>query len=366
MTKSLGMGLISERVIELLRARVSYPLARGYGAEVVGAINLASNESPYGPSPRVLKAIKREAARVGSYPDPKATELKKAIGRYLGVRTESLAIGNGSDELLDLVCKAFLNPGERALIPLPTFVMYELACTINGGVPEFYELTNFEWCAEELGLALSGAKLAFIGRPNNPTGNSISLKGLRELLRSGKLIVIDEAYAEFAGYSVSKLAPELENLLVLRTFSKAFGLAGLRVGYAIGNPKLIEALEGIRAPFNVNSLAQAAAVAALGDRRYLRRVLNAIGGGRVYLRHELQKLGLRVLPSDANFLMVDVSTLGMSAPEICDFLAERKILVRDLSDFRGAGPNYVRINVGTPRQNKKLVYALKNLKGGKK
>ena len=178
--------------------------------------------------------------------------------------------------------------------------------------------------------------------------------------------MIDEAYAEFAGYSVSKLAPKLENLLVLRTFSKAFGLAGLRVGYAVGNPKMIEALEAIRAPFNVNSLAQAAAVAALGDRRYLRKVLKAIEGGRVYLSRELSKLGLRVLPSDANFLMVDVGTIGMSAPEFCDFLAERKILVRDLSSFRGAGSSYVRITVGTPQQNKKLVDALKNFKEGKK
>ncbi|MBU2652619.1 MAG: histidinol-phosphate transaminase, partial [Bacteroidetes bacterium] len=298
--------MISKRVSKMLRSRVSYPLAREYDVRVAGAINLASNESPYGPSPRVLRALRREVARVGSYPDPRATELKRAIGNYIGVEARCVAIGNGSDELMDLACKAFLNPGERVLIPLPTFAMYELACRVNGGVPKFFELLNFEWRAAELKRALNGTKLAFIGRPNNPTGNGISLEGLRRLLANGKLLIIDEAYAEFAEYSVTRLAPKQKNLLVLRTFSKAFGLAGLRVGYAVGNPKLIEALEGIRAPFNVNCMAQAAAVAALRDKRYLCKVVAMIKQGRAYIRRELTKLGFKVLPSDANFLMVDV------------------------------------------------------------
>ncbi len=359
-----GKKMISKRVSEMLRSRVSYPLARKYDVRAAGAINLASNESPYGPSPRVLRALKREAARVSSYPDPRATELRRAIGNYIGVEIECVAIGNGSDELVDLSCKAFLNPGERALIPLPTFAMYELACRVNGGVPKFFKLSNFEWCAAELKRALEGAKLAFIGRPNNPTGNGMSLRDLRGLLASGRLIIVDEAYAEFADDSVAKLATKTGNLLVLRTFSKAFGLAGLRVGYAVGDPKLIEALEGIRAPFNVNRLSQAAAIAALRDKRYMRRVVGKVRRGRTYIRRELTKLDFQVLPSDANFLMVDVSPMGLDASEVCDFLAERKIFVRDLSNFRGAGSDYIRITVGTPRQNERLVETIKQFKGG--
>lgn len=357
---------MSRRVGELLRAGAPYPLARGYGAEVAGAINLASNESPYGPSPRVLKVLKREVARIGSYPDPKAMELKRAIGDYLRAKAGCVAIGNGSDELVDLACKAFLNPNERALIPLPTFAMYELACKVNGGAPKFYPLPNFEWRAEELGQALTRAKLAFVGRPNNPTGNGMSLPSLRKLLDSGKLIIIDEAYAEFAGYSVARLAPKLENLLVLRTFSKAFGLAGLRIGYAIGNPESVAVLERIRAPFNVNSLAQAAAIEALLDKSYLRRVVAKVREGRAYLGRELSKLGMRVLPSDANFLMADVSPLGTDASNFCDFLAKRGILIRDLSNLQGAGPNWVRVTVGTEQQNEKLMRVLEKFKGGKK
>ena len=354
--------MISKRVSEMLRSRVSYPLAREYDIMAAGAINLASNESPYGPSPRVLRALKRETARAGSYPDPRATELKQAIGNYIGVEANCVAIGNGSDELVDLACKAFLNPNERALIPLPTFAMYELACRVNGGVPKFFKLPNFEWPVTELKRALKGAKLVFMGRPNNPTGNGMSLRDLRGLLASGRLIIVDEAYAEFAGYSVAKLATKTGNLLVLRTFSKAFGLAGLRVGYAVGNPKLIGALEGIRAPFNVNRLAQAAAFAAMRDKRYMRGVVARVRRGRTYMRRELAKLGFLVLPSDANFLMVDVESLGLDASEICDFLAKRKIFVRNLSNFRGAGSNYVRITVGTPRQNERLVKAIEKLK----
>jgi len=358
--------MISKRISEMLRSRASYPLAREYDVKAPGVVNLASNESPYGPSPHVLQAVRREVARIGLYPDPRAARLKSAIADYVGVKAECVTIGNGSDELMELVCKAFLDSGDQVLIPLPTFAMYELACRTNGGVPKFLSLPDFEWPTEKLKRALVGAKLAFFGRPNNPTGNGITLEELRDLLGCGKLIVIDEAYVEFAGNSVAKLAPKFENLLVLRTFSKAFGLAGLRVGYAVGNPKLIGVLEGIRAPFNVNRIAQVAAVAALSEKAYMYRVVNAVRKARTYLRRELSKQGLRVLPSNANFLMADVTPLGTDATKLCDYLAREGVLIRELTNFKGAGPRWVRISVGKPEQNEKLVNVIKKFKGGKK
>jgi len=358
--------MISKRVNEMLSSRISYPLARKYSIEGGKAVNLASNESPYGPSPRVFRALERSSARIGSYPDPRASKLKLAISRYIGVERECVAVGNGSDEIFDLICKAFVDPGDEALIPLPTFSMYEIACRINGGTPKFIELPNFEWRTLELAREMGAVKLAFMGRPNNPTGNSISIQGLNELLKMGKLVVVDEAYVEFAGYSIAKQAPKKENLLVLRTFSKAFGLAGLRVGYAVGDPKLIEILEMIRAPFSINTLAQAAAIEALRDKRYLRKVVTKVRKGRAYLCCELSNLGMRVLPSDANFLMVDVSPLKTDAPQICEFLAKRNILIRNLSNFRGVGARWVRITVGARPQNEKLVQTLKKFKGGRK
>ncbi len=358
--------MISKRVREMLRSKASYPLARKYDVKSPGTVNLASNESPYGPSPRVVRALRREITRVGLYPDPRATELKKEIANYVGVETGCITIGNGSDELMDLACKAFLDPGDRALIPLPTFAMYELVCMGSGGTPRFLTLPDLQWRTGDLRRALGGVKLAFLGRPNNPTGNGISQEGLRYLLRSGKLIIVDEAYVEFAGGSVARMAPKFANLLVLRTFSKAFGLAGLRVGYVVGNLRLIKVLESIRAPFNVNRMAQVAAIEALRDRMYLRKVVGAIRKNRAYLRRELSKLGLRVLQSSANFLMVNVTPLKTNAPKLCDYLARKGVLIRDLSNFRGAGPSWVRISVGKPEQNERLVKVIKQFKGGEK
>ncbi len=164
----------------------------------------------------------------------------------------------------------------------------------------------------------------------------------------------------------AKLAPKFDNLLVLKTFSKAFGLAGLRVGYAVGNPDLIKVLESIRAPFNVNRIAQVAAVVALGDMVYLRKVVGAIRKERAYMQRELSKLGLRVLPSDANFLMADATPLGMDGVKLCNLLAREGVLVRDLKNFKGAGPRWIRITIGKPEQNEKLLAAVKKIKGGKK
>jgi histidinol-phosphate aminotransferase len=357
--------MLSKSVRELLEEQVEYPFARSVrGAKAREVIKLSSNENPLGSSPKAVEAIKRGSRRVNVYPDPKAEELKRAISGYLDVGEECIAIGNGSDELVDLICKAFMDPGDEVLIPLPTFSEYELACRINGGRPKFVELSDFKWDGKVLAKSLTKARLAFIGRPNNPTGNSISEGGLEELLATGKLVVVDEAYGEFAGYSTVGKIKKRDNLLVLRTFSKAFGLAGLRVGYVLGTPKLIQALERIRAPFSVNSLAQVAAVAALGDEKFLRRVKNVVKNGREYLQRELPKFGLRVLPSDANFIMANVGGLGTDAPSFCDFLARQGILIRDLSGFRGAGSNWVRITVGTPKQNKRLVSMIKRYKGG--
>jgi histidinol-phosphate aminotransferase len=349
---------------EMLRSCAEYPLAREYDVRVPAALNLASNESPYGPSPAVLRAVRRELRFSGMYPDPRATRLKEAIGKYLGVNADCVSIGNGSDELMDLVCKALLDPGDRVLIPIPTFAMYELSCRAYGGEPVFHELPNFEWLADDITRAARGTNMAFIGRPNNPTGNGLSMSGLRGLLKVGRPVVVDEAYADFAGYSIAKLAAASENLIVLRTLSKAFGLAGLRVGYAVSSPDLTRILERIRAPFNVNRLAQVAGIAALRNRRYVDRVVGLVRRGRLYLSDELRSLGLRVLPSEANFIMADATSLGIDGARLCDLLAERKIFLRDLSGFRGAGARYVRITVGTPRQNERLVGALDRIAGG--
>jgi histidinol-phosphate aminotransferase len=357
--------MISRRVDTLLKSRGPYPLAKKYDVKAAGTINLASNESPYGPSPEVVKSLRGELGFIGRYPDPSSRCLKQKIAEYLNVRPDCVAVGNGSDELMDLLCKAFVDPGDRVFIPIPTFELYEISALLYSGAPTFSGLQQpgFEWRVDEIKNAAKGAKLAFIGRPNNPTGNGVNLRGLKKIMDVCGVVVLDEAYVEFAGDSAAKLAASEKNLVVLRTFSKAFGLAGLRVGYVVGNRRIIEIIERIRAPFNVNRLAQKAAIAALEDVKYMKKVVGVIRRERKSLSKELSAIGLRVLPSEANFLMVDVSGWKMDASKFCDSLARRRVLVRDLSTFRGVGRNYVRITVGTPQQNKKLVVELRKLEG---
>lgn len=357
--------MLSKRVREMLEAGTKYPLANFKKVEE-GIIRLCSNENPLGPPAKVVEVLRGEVERISRYPDSEAGELKEAIGEYLDVEPAKVCTGNGSDEIVDLVCKAFVDSSDKVLIPIPTFSQYELACLVNGGEPKFVELPNFEWDADELVEELDDCRLTFIARPNNPTGNSISEGGLRSLLGSGKLIVVDEAYAEFAGWSVVDWVDGYDNLLVLRTFSKSFGLAGLRVGYGIGSQRITEALERIRPPFSVNHLAQKAAVAALKDEKFLKRTVDKVREGRDYLQEELSDMGLRVLPSDANFLMVSPVPLGTDAPGLCEYLSQRGIMVRDLSGFRGAGPKWVRITVGTPEENRQLIDSLKEFKGEEK
>ncbi len=354
--------MLSRRVREMLDEDVSYPLAESGEKEEL--LKLCSNENPLGASPKAVKAIEKEAKNIGKYPESVPGELKKSIGEYLGVKPREICVGNGSDELMDLACKAFLDPGEKALIPIPSFSEYELACRVNAGKPKFIELENFQWNVEDLLDEIDDVKMVFVGRPNNPTGNMIGEDGLERLLDTGRMIVVDEAYAEFANSSIMDKVHEFENLLVLRTFSKIFGLAGLRVGYGVANTKIIRALERVRAPFSVNSLAQKAAISALKDDEFLEKTQETIIEGRKYLRKNLKNFGFRVLPSEANFLMASAKSRDIDADEICNYLLQEGIVIRNLSNFRGAGKNWVRISVGKEKQNKRLVKSLEKYMSG--
>lgn len=356
--------MISDRVREMVEEGAAYPLARSAKDEEL--VKLCSNENPYGPSPKAVEAIREELEELGRYPESFPIELKEAIGDRLGVSSSQVCVGNGSDEIMDLACKAFMNPGEGALIPIPSFSWYELTCRINAMEPKFVELQDFRWSSDDLVDEMGDASLTFIGRPNNPTGNSIEEEGLKELLDTGKTVVVDEAYADFSDYSVVSWIEDYDNLVVLRTFSKLFGLGGLRIGYGLGNAELVMALERVRPPFSVNHLAQTAAIAALEDEEFLEESREAILEGRDYLEEELENLGFEVLPSDANFLMASPRPLGWDAAEICDYLAEEGILIRNLSGFRGVGPDWVRITVGRPEDNELLIEALRKRIEGRK
>lgn len=355
--------MLSQRVREMMAAGDSYPLASSYESER-DVIKMASNENPFGPSPKAVEAVKSEIENLDEYPEPSSWELKEAIGDSLGVNPYQICLGNGSDEIMDLACKAFLDPGDSVLLPIPTFSQYGLAAKANAMNTETVQMDNFRWDVDSLLKAMGGVQMVFLGRPNNPTGRSIDKEELKKLLESGKMVIVDEAYGEFSGDSVVDWIGDYENLLVLKTFSKAYGLAGLRVGYGVGEKRLIKGLELVRPPFSVNRLAQSAACAALDDKEFLGKTLETVHQGREYISEQLKKLGFEVVPSEANFIMASPEPLGTNAPELCEYLSERGILIRDLSGFEGAGQKWVRITVGTRDQNKRLIEVLRKKYGG--
>ena len=341
------------------------------GKSVKGAIKLSSNENPLGASPEVVRAIvgRLEAGdlKLSVYAGERNEEsLREEIARYAGVDVNRIVIGAGIDGVLDTLVKIFIGNGDEAeaLIPVPTFSLYESLVKIAGGTPRYIPRdrdNNFGIPAAALISACNDkTRMIFLSSPNNPTGNCMAEGDVRAIAESvpTAMVAIDEAYVEFADKSLVNLVNEYDNVLVLRTFSKAFGLAGLRVGYAVIPEWLASIYNKVALPFTVNNVALTAALTALSDKEHLRRSIELVQVGRAYLEQNLQGL-FTVYLSEANFVLVDVSP--RTAREVFDALLKKGITVRDCSSFRGAGDSFIRISVGTQEQNEKVVAALKSL-----
>ncbi len=339
------------------------------GKLVKGAIKLSSNENPLGPGPEVIReiveSIEEGKLNLSLYPwERNEEELRDEISSYVGagMGKENIVIGAGIDGVLDTLVKIFIANGDEALIPVPTFSLYESLVKIAGGIPEYVKRRNdFSIAAKDLlPMCREKTKMVFIASPNSPTGNCISEAEVREIIESmpKAMVVIDEAYVEFADSSLVNMVKEYENVLVLRTFSKAFGLAGLRIGYAIIPEWLASHYKKTSIPFAVNSVALTAAIAALMDKEHLRRSVELVKHEKPFLEENLQRF-FKVYPSKANFVLLDVSP--WRAYEVYDALMKCGIIVRDCSSFRGAGDSFIRISVGTREQNEKVVDALKSI-----
>jgi histidinol-phosphate aminotransferase len=337
------------------------------GKLIKGAIKLSSNENPLGASPEAVRAINNALAsgelNLSIYPWERNEEaLRAAIARYTAVNRDNVVIGAGIDGVLDTLVKIFLRSGDEAIIPVPTFSLYESLVKIADATPRYIPRNaeaNYAITPDELVVACnSKTRMIFLSSPNNPTGNCIAADDVRALAESvpRAMVVLDEAYAEFADSSLVRLTSEYQNVLVLRTFSKAFGLAGLRVGYAVLPEWVVCLYRKVSLPFTVNDVALVAALAALQDTEHLRRSVELVRSGRQYLRAELQGI-FTVYPSEANFVLVDVAPRTSS--NVCGELEEKGITVRDCRSFRGAGNSLIRISVGTQKQNEELVAALK-------
>ncbi len=335
-------------------------LAARLGIAPEDVLKLDGNENPFGPSPKALAAVAAER-NYHIYPDPDQRRVREALAAHLGTDARRIVCGLGSDDLIDLVLRAVTTPGDAVIDCPPTFGMYPFCAAVAGArVVQVPRLESFALDVAKVEELAAGANAIFIASPNNPTGNRLPHEDLERLLATGLLVVVDEAYIEFAGtqHSVVPLVPEHDNLVVLRTFSKWAGLAGLRAGYGVMAPALASVLMTIKQPYNLNVAAGVAMLAALEDAPLLDERACTIAGTRDRLAALLAGLGwITPYPSEANFILCRLD--GIDALEVKERLAARGIFVRSFDT--PALRNHLRISVGLERHNEPLVRALREI-----
>lgn len=314
-------------------------------------INLGSNENPYEPSENVKRAFFNAVTKINRYPDASYSKLKKSISNFLGVEIERISVGCGSSELISRVCDVIVEELDTVVVPMPSYSLYMIYAMLRGAslvTPTFYGYEVKADIFEEL-----KPKLSILCSPNNPTGNKVKRKVVEKIVESSEFVLIDEAYVEFSDEHLLQFALEFDNVIILRTFSKFFGLAGLRIGYAISSKELAEAIEKVRLPFAISSVAVEAAISAIESFDYYANLGKKIVEERERIAKELKKLGLKVYPSYANFLLVEIDKKAF------DFLLSRGIVVRKIENFLGLEGTHLRITVGIKEENDALIEALK-------
>ena len=327
---------------------------------IANIVKLASNENPLGPSPLALKAIKASLKNLNRYPDGSGFYLKQELVNFFNLKSENFILGNGSNELIDIAVRTFCERDENIVSPFPSFVAYYLAGEQLGLKLKISRLKDYALDLDDMYKLIDGkTKVVFISNPNNPTGTFFSndkIINFIKKVKDGVLIVIDEAYIEYIGKSLVEdiNIADFPNVLILRTFSKVYGLAGLRIGYGIGHKDLISLMDRVREPFNVNSLSLSAAAAALKDKEYLEKVITTNETEKNYLYGEFKKIGIEFIETGANFILVKLKL--QKAAEISEKFLNAGVIVRPMDRF-GYG-DMVRITVGTHKENVKLIKAL--------
>ena len=334
-------------------------LAEQAGIPLDEVIRLNGNENPYGPSPKVIEAL-GSFQHYNHYPDPNQRRLREALSDYYDVAPERIVCGNGSDELIDMLLRMFVGPGDNIIIPTPTFGMYAFNAEVVGGDPVSVPRDHdFEIDLEAVNLAVNPqTKAIFLASPNNPTGNIATEAQIRSLLDTGVIVVVDETYYEFCGESVISMLDEYPNLAVLRTFSKWAGLAGLRMGLGIMDPGVAGTMMGMKPPYNVNLAAEIALLASLDDRPTLMSRVQSIVQERDRMMSFLENIpGVHAWPSRANFILCRLPE-GRGR-EIFEGLCRRGIFLRYFGNERLR--DYIRISVGLPHETDIVMNALSEL-----
>lgn len=332
--------------------------ARELGLDPETIVKLASNENPLGPAPAAIEAMKSEAAGVHIYPDGGGYKLRNALAKHHELSLDNVVLGNGSNEIIELLCHCFLNPKAELIAAEHAFVVYKLMATLFGA--KYVEVADPDFIHDLEGMAdaiTEDTRLVFIANPNNPTGTMVDEEALdrfMDRLPEHVVAVLDEAYYEFleGAPDTLKYVREGRNVCVLRTFSKAYGLAGLRIGYGLASPQVAAILQKARQPFNANSMAQAAALAAMNDSEHVAKTMQTNREGLAYYEQAFAARGLEYVPSAANFVLVKVG----DGDDLFAKMLRKGVIVRAMSGYKL--PEWVRISIGTMPENERCIEVL--------
>jgi histidinol-phosphate aminotransferase len=337
-------------------------LAREFGLDPASIVKLASNENPLGPSPKALSAIEKTLSDLCRYPDGNGFELKQALAGRYGIKPEQITLGNGSNDVLEVITRCFAAPGDEVVYSQYAFAVYPLVSQAIGAKGVAVPARDYGHDLQAMADAVTErTKLVFVANPNNPTGTvhgAAAIKAFLDRIPERVLVVLDEAYCEYLqggdddvnGLALLETYP---NLIVTRTFSKAWGLAALRVGYSVSSPEIANVLNRVRQPFNVDSIAMAAATAVLDDEDYLRRSCEINARGMAQLEAAFEELKLAWIPSGGNFISVEV---GEYAQQINQSLLEQGVIVRPIGGY--GLPRHLRVSIGLPEENERFIAAL--------
>ncbi len=358
------------KVPDHIRETTPYPpgkpieeLEREYG--IKNAIKLASNENPLGASPKAIKAMEEALSKVNRYPDGSGFYLRKKISQKFGVPFDGIVLGNGSNEIIEMVYRAFLKDGDEVIVPQPSFLIYGIAARVLGAKPVAINLRDYRIDLKAMAKAVTPkTKVVVVNNPNNPTGTVVFKEEWEEFLRSipeDIVVILDEAYVEFirTKHSINGLDYVLSSspyVISIRTFSKIYGLAGLRIGYAITLPEVADYLNRVRQPFNVNLLAQVAALASLDDDEFLEKTRKLTWESLDHFYSVLGSMGLSYIPTETNFLLIE---LPVPAKEIYKKLLYRGIITRAMDSY--GLERFLRVSVGLPEENQRFLEALKKV-----
>ena len=353
---------VAENILSLKPYKPGKPieeLEREYG--ISGSVKLASNENPLGPSPKAVAAIESAVKNLHRYPDGSGYHLVQKLAEKLDVQSNKIVIGNGSDDVIGMLTRVYLSPGDEALMTDPSFLMYEIYVKTINATPVFVPLKNRSLDLAAIADAVTDrTRMIFITNPNNPTGGFIRISEFEAFFRRlppDIVVVLDEAYIEFARdpeclNGLTQLAED-RPIAVLRTFSKAYGLAGIRIGYGVMPADMAAMCNRVREPFNTNSLAQAGAAAALDDEEFLHKTITLVHTELTFLQNELRNRRVDFFPTQSNFFLIDVK---QNADDVFEAMLKQGVIVRSMVSY--GYPEYIRVNVGTRDENQRFLDAL--------